>query len=81
MPIKALRADLEKKLKKFGLVEKFAKARFLFEKNPRHPSLNTELLEPKEWKVYSFRIDRKYWAHFIIVNGEVEITDITLHYQ
>lgn len=81
MQIKTLRPDLEKKLKKFGLVEKFAKAKSLFEENPRHPSLNTELLEPKEWRVFSFRIDRKYRAHFIVSNGQVEVTDITLHYQ
>lgn len=81
MQIKALRADLEKRLRKFGLVAKFAKAKALFEENPRHPSLNTELMEPKERKVYSFRIDRKYRAQFIIVNGETEITAITLHYQ
>ncbi len=27
-------------------------------------------LEPKHLKVYSFRIDRKYRAIFIIINGE-----------
>lgn len=81
MQIKPLRADLEKRLEKFGLVKKFAKAKVLFELNPRHPSLNTELLEPKDWRVYSFRIDRKFRVNFIYVNGEVEIVAITLHYQ
>lgn len=81
MQIKPLRPDLEKKLKKFGLVKKYAKAKILFEENPKHPSLNTELLKPKEWKVYSFRIDRKYRASFIYVKDEVEVVAITLHYQ
>ncbi len=81
MQIKPLRPDLEKKLKKFALLGKYAKAKVLFESNPRHPSLNTELLEPKEWKVYSFRIGRKYRASFIYVGQEVEVVAVTLHYQ
>ena len=81
MQIKKLRPDLEKKIIRYGLREKFAKAKDLFEDNPAHPSLHTELLEPKQFKIYSFRIDRKFRALFIITQTGVELTDINLHYQ
>lgn len=81
MQIVDLRADLEKKLLKHSLKKKFIKAKGFFESNPGHPSLNTELLEPKSLRVYSFRLDRKFRAHFIVVGGKAEIIDITLHYQ
>jgi len=38
----------------------------LFEKDYRHSSLNTELLEPKHLRIHSFRIDIQYRAIFII---------------
>lgn len=63
------------------LVRKFKKQVEIFEVNPNHPSLNTELLEPKSAEVYSFRIDRKYRVLFIIIDNEVEIVDINDHYQ
>lgn len=81
MLIKNLRPDLEKKLTRYGLREKFIKAKKLFENNPRHPGLHTEVLEPKHFGVSSFRLDRKYRALFIVVDGAIEITDINLHYQ
>lgn len=81
MQILELRKDLVKKLAKYSLVKKFAKAKQLFEENPQLPGLNVELLEPKHRGVYSFRIDRKYRAHFFVRSDKVEITDITLHYQ
>ena len=81
MPIKNLHPDIEKKLARHGLREKFVKAKALFEKDLRYPGLHTELLEPKQFGVYSFRLDRKFRALFIIVNGKAEITDINLHYQ
>ena len=81
MLIKKLRLDLEKKLTRYGLRRKFTKAKVLFEKDPRYPGLHTELLESKQFGVYSFRLDRKFRALFIIVNGKAEITDINLHYQ
>jgi Txe/YoeB family toxin of Txe-Axe toxin-antitoxin module len=31
--------------------------------------------------VYSFRLDRKYRAIFIVVNNEAEILTVTNHYQ
>ncbi len=81
MQIKPLRADLVRLLRKFRLDKKFSKQKSLFEKDPSHPSLNVEKLEPKKLNLYSFRIDRKWRAIFIIVNGTVEIVDINLHYR
>jgi len=60
-----LREDIEEYIKKHGLSKKWEKVKRLFENNPSHPSLNTELLEPKHCLVYSFRIDRKHRALFI----------------
>ena len=81
MKIKPLREDLKEKLKKYNLEKKFKKAKQLFENNPFHPSLNTELLEPRHLKIYSFRIDKKYRAIFIIVDNNAEIITITNHYK
>ena len=81
MKIKKLREDLQKYLKKHQLEKKYQKAKRLFEENPFHPSLNTEILEPKHLKIYSFRIDKKYRAIFIYTNNEVEIITITNHYK
>lgn len=77
--------QLTKKQQKFigtkKLQDKYKKAVELFEKDYRHPSLHVELLEPKNLKIYSFRIDLKYRAVFIIVKGEAEIIAITNHYK
>lgn len=81
MRVKPLSKKFEVYLREHQLIKKFNKQVKLFESNPRHPSLNTELLEPKSDGVYSFRIDKKYRALFIIVNKDAEIVDINLHYQ
>ena len=82
MHVKPLRADLLRYLKKRGLTKKFFKQLTLFTDNHRHPSLNTEILEPRKLRLYSFRIDRKYRAIFILVApDEAEIVDINDHYQ
>ncbi|HJZ06107.1 MAG TPA: hypothetical protein VJ327_09740 [Patescibacteria group bacterium] len=82
MRVRPLRDDLIKYLKKRGLARKFEKQRGLFEMDQNYPSLNTELLEPRSLKLYSFRIDRKYRAVFIVTgDGEVEVVDINDHYQ
>jgi len=81
MIIRPLRPDLQKYLSKHNLEKKFSKQKRLFENNPAHPGLNTELLEPKRLKIYSFRLDRKYRAIFIYTGQEtVEIIDINPHY-
>ena len=81
MKIKPLKTDVEKYLKKHQLVKKFAKAKVLFEEDFQHPSLNVEILEPKHLKIYSFRLDKKYRAIFIVVDDEAEIITVTNHYQ
>ena len=81
MQINPLNERITLYLAKHQLNKKFDKQFKVFQQNPRYPSLHTELLEPRSEGVYSFRIDRKYRALFIIVNGKIEIIDINLHYQ
>ncbi len=81
MKIKPLKNEIKKYLKKHQLEKKFRKAKKLFEQDIYHPSLNVELLEPKHLKVYSFRLDRKYRAIFIVINNEAEILTLTNHYK
>ena len=69
-------------LTRHGLVGRFEKQKRLFESNPLHPGLRTELLEPKHLHIYSFRITRNYRAVFIYCgNSTIEIIDINNHYQ
>ncbi len=80
--ISELRDDIKKYIKKHGISKKWEKAKKLFENNPSHPSLNTELLEPKHRLIYSFRIDKRYRALFICLSGEtIEILAVTKHYR
>jgi|LGVE01.1.fsa_nt_gb Txe/YoeB family toxin of Txe-Axe toxin-antitoxin module len=80
--ISELRDDIEKYIKKHGLPKKWEKAKKLFENDPSHPSLNTEILEPKHRLIYSFRIDRKYRALFVCLSEDrIEIISITKHYR
>lgn len=82
MQIKPLNERLKLYLIKHQLSRKLNKQIKIFQENPRHPSLHTELLEPKSKRIYSFRIDKKYRALFIVViNSEAEIVDINAHYQ
>lgn len=82
MKILPLYPDIEKYLKKRNLEKKFEKQRKIFERNPFHPSLHTELLEPKKMRIWSFRIDRKYRAIFIFFKKDIiEVIDINDHYQ
>ncbi len=80
--ITELRPDLHDYLDAHGLVKKWRKAKALFENNPSHASLNTELLEPKHHAIYSFRLDNRYRALFIHLGGGViEVFAITKHYR
>ena len=82
MKILPLREDLERYLDRHQLRKKWNKQKCLFEQNWRHSSLNAELLEPKHFHIYSFRLDRKYRANFIFVDDStVEIIDVNLHYK
>jgi len=77
-----LREDLERYIRKHGLSKKWERVKTLFENDPSHPSLKTELLEPKHRLIYSFRIDIKYRALFICLpNNRIEIIAITKHYH
>jgi len=82
MRILPLHSDLENYLQKHRLIKKWQKQLQLFEQNWKHPSLRTEILEPKELRIYSFRIDLQYRAIFVFVDKEtVEIIDINNHYK
>ena len=82
MKIAPLHADVAAYLHKRQLIRKWDKASKLFETNIRHPSLNTELMEPRWRGIYSFRIDRKYRAMFLSVSSEkIEVIAITNHYK
>ena len=77
-----LREDIEEYLRKHNLLSKWQKAKRLFENNPYHNSLNTELLEPKHRLIYSFRIDKKYRVLFICLpDDKIEIIAVTKHYR
>ena len=82
MRILPLHSEINAYLKKRGLDKKFRKQISLFRKNPFHPSLETELLEPRKMRIWSFRVDRKYRAIFIFKEKDaVEILDVNNHYQ
>ena len=81
MKIKLLKNEITKYLKIHQLEKKFQKAKELMEQDINHPSLNVELLEPKQLKIYSFRLDKKYRAIFIVTDGGIEIVTVTNHYQ
>ena len=80
LPIKL---KIKKIVKKHQLENKTSKQLKLLAQNPKHPSLNLELLEPKKYGIYSIRIDKKYRALlFFHPNCKtIEILTITLHYQ
>lgn len=80
--IHPLRKDIEEYLKTHGLTKKWEKARALFTANPRHPSLHTELLEPKVNLIYSFRLDQQYRALFLVhADASIEVIKVTNHYR
>lgn len=82
MKIRPLRKDFIEYLAKRNLLKTFNKQKKLFEINPFHPGLNTEILEPKYLRIYSFRITRSWRAIFVYVGkNEIEIVDINNHYQ
>ena len=82
MKLVPLRNDLCKYLAAHHLQKKWEKASILFETSMRHPSLHTELLEPRWRGIYSFRLDNKYRALFFITkHGDAEVFQITNHYK
>lgn len=82
MRVNPLDSESEKYLLKHNLLKKFNKQLNLFLNDPRHPSLNTERLEPKQYKLFSFRIDRKYRVVFVFLEPDlIEIVEINDHYK
>ncbi len=82
MQIRPIRDDLKKYLKKHNLEKRYKKAKDFFEIDPFYPSLHTEILEPKDRLVYSFRLDQKYRAIFIYIDDDtIEIIAFTNHYR
>lgn len=82
MIILLLHRELTEYLQERRLVKKFEKQCNLLKSNWKHPSLHTELLEPKQMKIFSFRIDKHYRALFIFRKADtIEIIEINNHYQ
>ena len=82
MKVLPLHPGVQRYLEARKLRRKFEKQKALFEQNPFHRSLYTELLEPRAMRVWSFRVDRKYRALFIFRDAtEVEVIDVNNHYQ
>lgn len=63
----------EKKAKKLFVWKKFQQKIELFKNNPKHPSLHSEKLEPKDQNRWSIRIDKQYRA-VLVKTGENTIT-------
>lgn len=74
---------VREKIRKHQLEKKIKKQLTLFAQNPYYPSLHTELLVPKEYGIYSLRIDIHFRALFIYRDDKksIEVLNITLHYQ
>ena len=69
-------------LRNHKLTKKFHKQVQFLEADRSHPSLNMEILEPRQLKIYSFRLDRKYRVIFIFIRSDlIEIIDVNNHYQ
>lgn len=82
MKILPLNPEIADYLRDRRLEKKFEKQKKIFEANPFHPSLNTELMEPKVMRIWSFRVDKKYRAIFIFRDKEtIEVLDVNNHYR
>ncbi|KKQ08903.1 hypothetical protein A3E66_04710 [Candidatus Daviesbacteria bacterium RIFCSPHIGHO2_12_FULL_37_16] len=83
MNLDPLRPKTVKYLQNHNLTTKFEKQVELLLRDFRHPGLHNELLEPKEFGVRSFRINRSYRALFIYDQDmdTIRIVKITKHYQ
>lgn len=82
MIILPIHKEIVSYLKRRRLSKKFDKQCRFFVENLNHPSLNTEVLEPRQLKLFSFRIDKRYRAIFIFRSLDtVEILDVNNHYK
>lgn len=71
------------KVIKYNLSKKFAKSVLLLSQNPFHPGLHTELLEPKQSGLHSFRLDIKFRGIFLFHSDTttIQVVGITVHYH
>lgn len=78
-----LKPKVLKLIAKYSLKKRVKKQLKLLVNNPKHPSLHLELLRPKQYGIYSFRIDKKFRAllFFYPDKQTIEILNITVHYQ
>ena len=82
MLVAPIHRDIVLYLKKRNLLSKFNKQISILQNDIKHPSLNLEILEPKELRIYSFRVDKKYRAIFIFTSPQIiEIIEVNNHYQ
>ena len=83
MDILTLSKKVKDKISKHNLQKKFNKQINLLKLDSKHPSLNVELLEPKEYGIYSFRIDKNYRGLFVFRPDKqrLEIISVTVHYK
>jgi Txe/YoeB family toxin of Txe-Axe toxin-antitoxin module len=82
MKILPLHSEIVRYLSERRLTSKFEKQGRRFEKSPFHPSLHTEVLEPRSLHIWSFRVDLKYRAIFIFrAPDKIEILDVNNHYR
>ena len=83
MNVAPIKAKIVEYLKRHGLTKKFSKQLILLQSDFRHPSLHTELLEPKERDLRSFRISQSYRAIFFYdpESKIIKILAVTNHYQ
>jgi len=82
MNVLPIHPDIKAYIVRHQLAKKFEKQKNFFERNPFHPGLETELLEPRHLRIWSFRIDLKYRAIFIFRSAdEIEIIDVNNHYK
>ena len=64
-------AEFDKRYKKLPVFiqKKAEKQEKIFRKNPFHPSLHTEKLEPRNKELWSIRVDKSYRIIFRFVEG------------
>jgi len=82
MKVLPIHKDISEYLKKHNLEKKFFKQLTFLLMNISYPSLEVELLEPKNLKFWSFRVDKKYRAIFIFRESNIiEVLDVNNHYK
>ena len=64
-------AEFNKRYKRPAVLtqKKAEKQEKIFRKNPFHPSLHTEKLEPKNKELWSIRVDKSYRIIFRFIDG------------